>query len=219
LMKQDNFIYLFIGILIFLLIAPAIRQWFPANSPAILQVAFMVMMIMGVWSLQADKKLFLLGSLLAFSGVSLAAFNIFIDSAVVRLSSLTILLLFCILSAGVAMRQILFVQKIDANKLFGSVCIYFLIGIIWALLYGFVDYANHDSFIGIVEETDHGRQWEFIYYSFVTLTTLGYGDISPVSPLARSLAYLEAIFGQIYIAILVASLVGAYLSGRKSSDK
>jgi len=218
-MKQNNFIYLFIGILIFLLIAPAVRQWFPVNSPVILQVAFIAMMIIGVWSLQADKGWFLLGLLLAFFGIILGVLDIFTDAIIIHLASLIILLLFCVLSATVAMRQILFVQKIDANKLFGSVCIYLLIGIAWSLLYVFVNYANHDSFIGIVEETDHERLWEFIYFSFVTLTTLGYGDISPVSPLARSLAYLEAIFGQIYIAILVASLVGAYLSGRQSTDK
>ena len=217
-MKQNNFIYLFIGLLIFLLIAPALRQWFPAISSIIIQLSFMAIMIMGVWSLQANKKLFLFGSLLAFSGVILAAFNIFVDSTVIRLSSLTILLLFCILSAIVAMRQILFDQKIDANKLFGSVCIYFLIGIVWALLYVFVDYAHQDSFIGIAEETKHERIWEFVYYSFVTLTTLGYGDINPVNSLARSLAYLEAVCGQIYIAILVASLVGAYITDRQNAN-
>ena len=51
-------------------------------------------------------------------------------------------------------------------------------------------------------------------YSFVTLTTLGYGDISPVAQLGRTVAYLEAIVGQLYIAILVAGLVGAYVATR-----
>jgi len=218
-MKQNNFIYLFLGLLVFLLIAPALTQWFPAISSIIIQFSFMAIMIMGVWSLQADKKLFLIGSLLAVSGVILSTIYIFIDSTVIHLLSLTILLLFCVLSAIVAMRQILFGQKIDANKLFGSICIYFLIGIVWALLYVFVDYAHQDSFVGIVVENENERIWEFIYYSFVTLTTLGYGDINPVNSLARSLAYLEAVCGQIYIAILVASLVGAYLSEQKVSEK
>ena len=50
----------------------------------------------------------------------------------------------------------------------------------------------------------------FLYYSFVTLTTLGYGDITPVHPVARMLSYLEAVIGQLYLAVLVASLVGRY---------
>ena len=52
-----------------------------------------------------------------------------------------------------------------------------------------------------------------LYYSFVTLTTLGYGDITPIHPVARTLAYLEAVIGQLYIAVLIASLVGRYLVG------
>ena len=61
-----------------------------------------------------------------------------------------------------------------------------------------------------------GAQWdsEWLYFSFVTMTTLGYGDIAPVSAIARVLAYMQAVFGQFYIAILVAGLVGAYISRR-----
>ena len=62
------------------------------------------------------------------------------------------------------------------------------------------------------------REWdsEWLYFSFVTMTSLGYGDISPVSAIARALAYLEAVSGQFYIAILVAGLVGAHMSRRDS---
>ncbi len=60
--------------------------------------------------------------------------------------------------------------------------------------------------------------WEFIYYSFVTITTLGYGDIYPLIPFARSLAYLEAVCGQLYIALLVASLVGGYMSSKQNLE-
>jgi hypothetical protein len=55
-----------------------------------------------------------------------------------------------------------------------------------------------------------------VYYSFVTMTTLGFGDISPLQPLARYLTYLEAVTGQFYIAILVASLIGVRLADRTS---
>jgi uncharacterized membrane protein len=61
------------------------------------------------------------------------------------------------------------------------------------------------------------KQWDsgWLYFSFVTMTTLGYGDISPVSAVARTLAYMQAVFGQFYIAILVAGLVSAYISRRE----
>ena len=58
--------------------------------------------------------------------------------------------------------------------------------------------------------------WDFVYYSFVTLTTLGYGDVTPHAPFAKSLAYMEALVGQFYIAVLIASLIGTHLANRKS---
>ncbi len=66
--------------------------------------------------------------------------------------------------------------------------------------------------------TDLGAQLtELMYYSFVTITTLGYGDLTPLKPMVRTLAYLEAILGQFYVAILVAWLVGMYLSSKNQN--
>jgi len=66
---------------------------------------------------------------------------------------------------------------------------------------------------------DRGWDSEWLYFSFVTMTTLGYGDILPVSAAARGLAYMQAIVGQFYIAILVAGLVSAYVSNRGEPDR
>ena len=90
------------------------------------------------------------------------------------------------------------------------------IGIIWALLYGLVEVLIEGSFSGNLLNVGGSRFWDLIYFSFVTLTTLGYGDILPMNSYARTLAYIEAIAGQFYIAILVASLVGAHLSDRQA---
>ena len=113
----------------------------------------------------------------------------------------------------------MFGPKIDVNKIVGSVTIYLLIGIIWALLYALVEEFFTGSFSGADLANDGNQFWDLIYFSFVTLATLGYGDILPVNTYARTLAYMEAIAGQFYIAILVASLVGAHLSERLSGKK
>jgi len=85
-------------------------------------------------------------------------------------------------------------------------------------VYSSILHFHEESFVGVVGETYIECTWGFIYYSFVTLTTLGYGDITPVNPFARSLAYLEAVCRQFYIAILVASLVSAHISKSKMAD-
>ena len=72
--------------------------------------------------------------------------------------------------------------------------------------------VSPDSFSGFSPWSDRAWDSEWLYFSFVTMTTLGYGDILPVSATARSLAYLQAIFGQFYIAVLVAGLVSVYVS-------
>ncbi len=110
------------------------------------------------------------------------------------------------------LRDILFCQPITADTIRGGICVYFLIGFVWALLYGIVASFDPQAFSQpLIGRESYSR---VIYFSFVTLTTLGYGDILPVSPLATMLTNLEAIIGQMYPAILISILVGGYLSQR-----
>ena len=110
------------------------------------------------------------------------------------------------------LRDILFCQRITADTIRGGICVYFLIAFVWALLYGIVASFDPQAFSQpLIGRESYSR---VIYFSFVTLTTLGYGDIIPVSPLATMLTNLEAIIGQMYPAILISILVGGYLSER-----
>ncbi len=114
-------------------------------------------------------------------------------------------------------RQIQAEQRVTQDLIFAACCSYLLIGVIWAHAYYFVELAQPGSFKGIepVEEDIS----EFTYYSFVTLTTAGFGDIVAVGKEARSLSALEAITGQLYIAILLGRLVGAYVSESRNGGK
>ncbi|MEM7761401.1 MAG: potassium channel family protein [Cyanobacteria bacterium P01_A01_bin.40] len=115
-------------------------------------------------------------------------------------------------AAYLILRDILLSQQITIDTIRGSICVYLLIGFVWALLYGITSSLDSNAFSqSIVEIDSYGRA---IYFSFTTLTTLGYGDIIPVSPLAKMLTNLEAIIGQLYPAILIAILVGGYISQR-----
>ena len=80
------------------------------------------------------------------------------------------------------------------------------------MLYLLVAEFNPNAFSGIEQASWKQNFPEFIYFSFVTLTTLGFGDVLPLSPLARFLVYMEAVVGVFYMAIVVSSLVGASLS-------
>jgi len=106
----------------------------------------------------------------------------------------------------IIIRNVLRAEVITWDRIQGAVCAYLLIGVAWGVLYGWVGLRDPQAFSGAIE-VDAQSGEPMVYFSFVTLTTLGYGDITPVSQTARTLAWLEAAFGQIYLVVLVAHLV------------
>jgi hypothetical protein len=115
-------------------------------------------------------------------------------------------------------------RHVTLNTIFGALCVYILIGVMWAHIYSAVQLLqfNLDPFgLGLILEAGGDVKAvrtqalsALMYHSFVTLTTLGYGDIVPATQTARSLCILEAIVGQIFLVVLVAGLVGHYVSSR-----
>ncbi len=110
---------------------------------------------------------------------------------------------------------------VDAATIARAVASYLLLGAIWTLLYLPLARLVPGSFRGLAAAPDGGAgphdavAADLFYFSFVTLTTLGYGDISPVAPLARSLAVLEALSGTLFLAVLLALLVGKYAAAAR----
>lgn len=107
-------------------------------------------------------------------------------------------------------------RRVDFEVICASLCVYMLLGLLWALLYSLVETVLPGSFvIPTVDEGLSHRDGGFsiaLYYSYVTLTTLGYGEVNPVSDPARILAILEAILGQLFLVVLVARLVAVNVS-------
>jgi hypothetical protein len=119
----------------------------------------------------------------------------------------------CIVILRLVLRQ----GPVTRRRIQGAIAAYVLLGLTWSYAYTLVALCRPGAFSGV----DGGdAPAPLIYFSFVTLTTLGYGDITPIHPVARSLAILEALTGQIYPAILLARLVALELhaSGRSRRD-
>ena len=102
-------------------------------------------------------------------------------------------------------------EDVTHETIYGSIVVYILIGILWVFLYNLTELLHPGSF-SLASILDAESKKELYFFSFVTLTTLGYGDITPVSAPARSLAILEAIVGQMFIAVLIARLVGIHIA-------
>ncbi len=214
---QTNFFYLLGALLFFLFAIPLAHDLGLMHVPVVRAVAFSVLLLVGVWSLKAGGRFFTVGMVMAISGVILNVLVINLNSAVFQYSSLVLLIGFLLVTIIFTLRQVLFGTKLDANRLVGAICVFLLLGVIWALAYSLLELVAPSSFTGFTPERGAGWDSHWLYFSFVTLTTLGFGDITPVSATARSLVYLQAVAGQFYVAILVAGLVSAYISDKQGS--
>ena len=108
----------------------------------------------------------------------------------------------------------LFKQKeVTKETICAAVVIYMLMAFMWARAYGLLDLIHPGSF-SMPEGHVFGDRTVYLYYSFVTITTLGYGDISPLTDKASGLSIIEAVSGQIFLVVLVSWLVGMYVSKR-----
>lgn len=105
-------------------------------------------------------------------------------------------------------------RKVTMDTIGMALCAYIMIGILWVLFYVPIATYRPESFSFPDTVTDPIFFGDLVYFSYVTLTTLGYGDVIPLTPLARGLAILEALTGVLFLAVLISRLVGAYRSER-----
>jgi len=210
---KNDFSYMLVALLVFLIGVPVAIDLQLLPIPIIRLVSFSSLLIIGLWSLRNSGLIFKVAVGLVVVGTGLNLLSAYEYQFVYLFGSTAAILIFLVSATAVAMKQIALDSKVSINRIIGAICVYLMLGVIWALMYSLLSAAVPGSFGGIVEHQMTGA-WDpdWVYFSFVTLTTLGYGDILPLTFSARSLAYFEAIVGQFYLAILVAGLVGAYLS-------
>lgn len=217
---RGNFAYLLSSLLGFLFIVAILAQYPAVGGDQVVMFALELTLIVGIWSLARQRFWFMFGLIL----IAIGAVNIILD-AIINHSwapyvNFIVALLFYLFTTGLAFRSLFTGERIDMNMIMGSICVYILVGISWSILYFFESVIHPGAFNGVNLTSSKTLYTDLLYYSYVTLSTLGYGDITPMTPIARTLAYIEALFGQFYIAILVASFVGIHISRRdKQRDK
>lgn len=216
---ENNFSYLTIMLVILLSASAVAEEFFGELGQRAVQSATILTLIIGIWTLKSSATWFRskFGFVLAL--VAILFMNIILDVIGLDFVQLFLILAFFIWTTYLAARQVLFTGMIDGNKIIGSICIYLLLGLIWTTLYLLVLEVSPNAFNGLAHASWYQNFPIVTYYSFVTLTTLGYGDISPLAPLARFLVFMEAVVGVFYMAILVASLIGVRMSEHQGNKK
>jgi hypothetical protein len=127
--------------------------------------------------------------------------------------------LFFYCSAALIVKSLFGPAGLSSDSILGAICGYLFLGLGWAVIYSMIEHVQPGSFAlseALTPLSTNGRPRSdvLIYYSFITLTTVGYGDIVPLTPLTRTCAWIEAVFGQFYLAVVVAGIV-SMLASRK----
>lgn len=215
--RIGRFLFLLISILLVILLRPFLEDFVGINF--LMDLFFSLILISGVYAVSEKKKVFIIAMAFALPAF-FAQWSIYFMSFQFSFLLGKLFGIFFYLFLIIGILHFLFKSRvITADMLIGAICVYMLIGSMWASLFTVIESLHPGSFsipASAVSELSH-----FFYYSFVTLTTVGYGDITPITATARSFAILEAVIGQLYIAILVSRLVGVYISqsqdGRSNS--
>ncbi|SRR5579885_155507 len=183
-------------------------------AQAIMSTSMSLMLLSALYTLNVSQTYFRLGISLMVPAFTLRWVLQFHRS--LQLEALTSVAAAAFLLATVVglIRQLFSVRRVTLDTISAALCAYFLLAIAWGFMFAFVEIRHPGSFSAELF-VDHGAGGptmiaalhSFIYYSFVCLTTTGYGDIAPKSEIARTLSVLESVIGQMYLAILVARLV------------
>ncbi len=208
---RGNFFYLLFSLLLLLLLAPLFQETF--IGLIMVDIAYSAVLLSAVYAVSEKRKLFTLALVLALPIIAARWLNHFLENDPLALVIKSPTILFLVFIASTVLFHVLKDEEVAADKIYGALSVYLLIGVTWALLFTLIEGIRPQSFLiadvqgaSIREISTH-----LTYYSFVTLTTLGYGDITPLTPTAKAFSFVEAVFGQIYLAVLIARLVGLHI--------
>ena len=207
---------LFFAMIMLIGVMPFLEQ-----QQGLLVPIFMLIMILAVLdTLDLPKTLFRTCVVLGIMGFVFQIVGKILGGAPQRQEGVVILLtiglgsyaVFLFISVGAMIGKIFTQTQVTKDIIRGGIAVYFLLGIFWACLYRLL--LHFDPQALAISNYD-GEFSTILYFSFTTLTTLGYGDIAPLTGQACILTVFESTIGQIYMTVLIARLVGLHLAGMK----
>ncbi|MGD9330639.1 MAG: potassium channel family protein [Desulfobacterales bacterium] len=206
-MKQYRFSILLATLMLLLLIFPFLDHFQLTGLTKLLQVFTTLILIASVHAVSENRRQVILAVLVIAPAIALGWGSELLQ---VRMSQVGAGIMQIIALGFIAYKILGYALRggrVDHEKVAAAVCAYLLLGVVWADLFELVNILIPVSFNSTLLSAK-----DFLYYSFVTLSTLGYGDITPVKGPAQALAYTEALVGQLYLTVLVARLVGLYIA-------
>lgn len=200
-------ITLLVSILLMLLVYPFVEE--RTFAPALLEVLFSGVLVSALFSVAASRRHVIVAVALVVPILVLRWAQFWQDGLELETPAQALGLVSLGFVSWVILKDCLRSGRVTAARICGVLAVYMLLGLMWSSVYSIVEHAIPGSF---KLSTEEGTTDELVYFSFVTLTTLGYGDTVPLSSGARGLTIVEALCGQLYLAVIVARLVAMHIS-------
>jgi len=208
--EQYRFIYLFAALLLTIIVAPIIRDF------KFLKIAFDIFLSMifisGCFAVSRSRYVPWIAIVLSIPMI-LSVWIGYFGGDIPRMNLVGDIcgILYFGLVAAVILGYIFSTKHVSSDVIIAALVVYLLFGIMWGFSYQVIELIQPGSFRTPDEFFGQGGTG-FMYYSFITLTTIGYGDVTPIAGIAQSFSQLEGIVGQSYMAVLVARLVGLHVA-------
>jgi len=205
-------LYLLISLLLIFVVSPFVVSYY--YGPTILNVIAAIVLLSATYAVSRRRSFLIFALFFSIFSIGMTFWLAAAPSHWLVLVSHGSLVVLIIFFAVAILSYVLGRGKVSWDKIYGAVCAYLLLGYAWTFAYSLIEEMQPGSFTSSTSPMPHdlvGRVMQLRYFSFVTLATVGYGDIVPHTAAARTMALLEAILGQFYLVALVGRLVGLHI--------
>jgi len=207
--RRTRFLLLLVSLLALIVLEPLLYDF--TRLRFLLEIFLSVILFASIYAVSQKKTETLMAFLLAIPKLATLWALSIIPNPLLAICDSIFGIIFIAYIAVLILAHIFRQDEVTLEMIYGAIVVYILIGVLWFFLYQLTEVMHPQSFTFSMTPGDDMRK-TLQYFSFVTLTTLGYGDVFPVSGPAKSLTTLEAIVGQMYIAVLIARLVGIHIA-------
>lgn len=190
-------------------------------------VAFCAVLYLALRTIVVKRRELLVARTLMMAAVGLNVLGVVVESlySTTRVSNAILLpsrffsLCFLGQSTFAILREVAMPGKVTINRIWGATCVYIMMGLCWAYVFSLLTLLWHESLLFCGEPpTDPANMSLMLYFSFTTLTTLGFGDVVPSTPVARLASGVEAVMGQLFLTVVVARLVGLHITHQRHEE-
>ncbi len=218
---SGKFVYLLLSLLFLMILIPILYPH-PLGQ-ILLNIMLTITMLFSLYTVSQKRRLVVSALILAGLTFLTMWYSHLTVNSTVAFVSLCLGFAFFMFTTVSILFHIFNEEDVTIDEIAAAISTYLLIGMSGAFLYGIVDYLIPGSIVSTTPVSPmilmHGSDFpyfaDYIYFSFTSLTTLGFGDVVPATPVARTFSYLEAVIGQIYLTVLVARLVGLHISRQR----